>query len=106
MKSLDPSWGITMYNASDGWETTAPVGRFPAGASPFGVLDMAGNVSEWTADLWYPYPGSGVWSPAAIVTRGGNWHDRFADRVRAAFRDTTKPTDRFSELGFRCARSD
>ena len=38
---------------ADGYRTTAPVGRFPAGASPFGAMDMAGNVWEWTAD---PFP--------------------------------------------------
>src|SRR5690606_5000257 len=36
----------------DGVELTAPVGSYPAGASPFGALDMAGNVYEWVAD-WY-----------------------------------------------------
>ena len=34
----------------------APVGSFPADVSPFGVLDMAGNVQEWVADSWEPYP--------------------------------------------------
>lgn len=35
---------------------TSPVGRFPKGASPFGVLDMAGNIAEWTSDIFSPYP--------------------------------------------------
>ncbi|RMH19167.1 MAG: formylglycine-generating enzyme family protein [Gammaproteobacteria bacterium] len=37
---------------------TTPVNRFPEGASPYGVMDMAGNVSEWTADDFLPYRGS------------------------------------------------
>lgn len=35
-----------------------PVGSLPRGASPFGVLDLAGNVDEWTASLYEPYPGA------------------------------------------------
>ena len=36
-----------------GWGNVQPVGSFPAGASPYGVLDMAGNAYEWTADSWH-----------------------------------------------------
>ena len=43
-----PGWK-SMYDGSDGWETTATVGSYPAGASPFGVLDMASNVWEFTS---------------------------------------------------------
>jgi len=39
-------------NIDDGYPVTAPVGAYPKGTSPYGALDMAGNVSEWTAD-WY-----------------------------------------------------
>ncbi|MCY4623757.1 MAG: SUMF1/EgtB/PvdO family nonheme iron enzyme [Chloroflexi bacterium] len=56
-----------------------PVDRFPAGASPYGVLDMAGNVEEWTSDLYQPYPGGNavtddLGGPGKYrVTRGGHW---------------------------------
>ncbi len=56
-----------------------PVDRFPAGASPYGVLDMAGNVEEWTSDLYQPYPGGNAVTddfggPGEYrVTRGGHW---------------------------------
>jgi formylglycine-generating enzyme required for sulfatase activity len=53
---------------------TTPVGSFPDGASPYGALDMAGNVEECTGSLYRLYPGSRVSDPEAgsyLVTRGG-----------------------------------
>jgi formylglycine-generating enzyme required for sulfatase activity len=53
---------------------TTPVGVFPAGASPYGALDMAGNVEECTGSLYRLYPGSPVQDPeegSYVVTRGG-----------------------------------
>ncbi len=69
-----------------------PVGSFPSGASPFGVLDMAGNVDEWTSSLYAPYPGADADVPAAEewagdphVTRGGG-HLHHRDLARCARR--------------------
>jgi serine/threonine-protein kinase len=89
-----------------------PVGSEPAGASPFGVLDMAGNVLEWTAD-WFdggyyarspernpPGPGSGQYR----VARGGSWgYDR--TNARSAYRVRIDPTYTLSNVGFRCSVS-
>jgi formylglycine-generating enzyme required for sulfatase activity len=106
---LNQEW-VRMYDGMDGWETTDPVGSFPAGASPFGALDMAGNVLEWTADWYGPYSMAtppnphGAKTGSSRVARGGGWFDIVADGIRAAFRVAVGPSVRLSYLGFRCSR--
>ena len=89
----------------------APVGSHSGDASPYGCLDMGGNVSEWCSSLAWPYPyaaSDGREEAAGAeqrILRGGSWFDnapslftitrRFADRA-----DTASPT-----YGFRVARS-
>jgi formylglycine-generating enzyme required for sulfatase activity len=113
-------WGMrfmVLYRNSDHWLTTAPVGRYPVAASPFGVLDMAGNVWEWVADHYAPYPsnaqdrpnGEQTESPrpdgALRAIRGGGWGDNDWDLFRGASRKGKAASDRDSDLGFRCART-
>ena len=91
---------------------TSRVGSYPSGMSPYGVLDMAGNVHEWVND-WYDgsyysvSPGSNPQGPATgehRVLRGGSWS--FNDNgVRSAFRYGGYPDNRISLVGFRCVRS-
>ncbi len=107
---LDASW-TPMYADNDGWPATAPVGRYPKGASPFGVLDMAGNVWEWTADSFADYNSEPATNPqpsrhddSPRVTRGGAWLSELAARVRTADRFGLVPGYRINSLGFRCAR--
>ncbi len=73
-----------------------PVGLYPAGATPEGILDLAGNVWEWTAD-WYDA------SKDARVLRCGSWGSGQRN-LRAADRSRYRPGDRFDDIGFRCAR--
>jgi formylglycine-generating enzyme required for sulfatase activity len=92
---------------------TAEVGGYALGASPYGALDMAGNVCEWVAD-WYDgnyYSGSPSKNPTgpAIgflhgsyrVLRGGCWGDIAGDG-RASARNGYGPSDQGDFIGFRC----
>lgn len=84
---------------------TAPVGSYLAGATPEGVLDLTGNVSEWTADPHAPYPGAPDGSPdARRVVRGGSFGDSRAAYFRAAARSPEHAEARSAMLGMRCAR--
>lgn len=85
---------------------TTAVGAYPAGASPYGLLDMGGNVWEW-CDAWFDaYPGSaashGDFGRKMRVVRGGSWDDnRYL--VRCANRSRDSPDGRNYYVGFRCA---
>lgn len=93
----------------DGYAFTAPIGSFPTGASPYGALDMAGNVWEWVAD-WYkkdyyhnsPYknplgPGSGTFR----AMRGGAWYDTDV-WMTCTVRHQNPSWYRCEDVGFRC----
>jgi formylglycine-generating enzyme required for sulfatase activity len=101
-----------MYEGSDHWEATAPVRSFPAGMSPFGAFDMAGNVAEWSADWFGPYTPAESSNPhgpqtgTARVLRGGAWYEAARLWVSGVVRAPYPPTGASSILGFRCARED
>ena len=79
---------------SDGYPTTAPVGAFAAGASPYGALDMAGNVGEFTEN-----------PDGTRSLRGGSYYDADVRRLRVDFVQPAPPGLRFPHTGFRCARA-
>ena len=106
-----PNSNLLNYNQNVG--DTTEVGKYPAGASIYGALDMAGNVWEWVAD-WYDsnyYASSPSLNPQGPssgdgrVLRGGAWGNG-SNFVRSAFRlgDLPSLADG-SYFGFRCARS-
>ena len=93
-----------------GIDRLAPVGSFPKGASPYGCLDMGGNVWEWTSSLFQPYPykaTDGREDPQAAgrrVARGGSWGGE-PEIAHASYRFRPYPDFRHYYLGFRCAKS-
>jgi len=115
------------YNGYIG--STTDVGSYSRGASPYGALDMAGNVLEWVND-WYeqdyyskspPKNPTGhepvehgikkylltkydIWRNKTKVLRGGSWVSR-EENVRVTTRFHYTPTYKFDDIGFRCAKS-
>ncbi len=99
--------GGTAADSSD----TNQVGSYPAGASPYGAVDMVGNVWEWVADWYAPsYEGlpagpnpKGPASGEQRVIRGGSWNSNIGS-ARAASRAGAAPQQRYFDVGFRCAQ--
>jgi formylglycine-generating enzyme required for sulfatase activity/calcineurin-like phosphoesterase family protein/energy-coupling factor transporter ATP-binding protein EcfA2 len=116
-KGLVYPWGNkfdkNLCNSSEsGLMRTSPVGTFPAGASPYGCMDMAGNVWEWCAD-WYEkdyYKKSPAKNPqgpsggSGRVIRGGSWDDGDWG-CQCACRHALHPAIRGRDLGFRLVRA-
>jgi eukaryotic-like serine/threonine-protein kinase len=110
-------WGITspdttLLNFDHNFADPVATGNYPLGASPYGALDMAGNVMEWVAD-WYDegyYSVSPLMDPQGPETgayrsiRGGSWAYNSMG-VRSAHRFIQKPEEPRFDLGFRCVMS-
>ena len=92
-------------------EHTRPVGGRPAGSTPEGIQDLAGNVSEWVQDwyerdaYWLPFRQDPAGPEQGLVrgVRGGSYYDG-SSQLRAAYRYGLNPGSSFSTVGFRCAR--
>jgi formylglycine-generating enzyme required for sulfatase activity len=103
------AWGLihdatlpALFLGTDGAAITAPVGSYPAGASPYGMEDAAGNVWEWVADRYARYDGTG--ETLDRVIRGGAWNSTTATWVSATFRFATPGDTKSYGIGFRCAK--
>ncbi len=90
----------------DGYPMTAPADSFAAGASPEGVLNLIGNVWEWTSDVYAPYVGASATSERRHrVLRGGSWNSD-SRHLTTTYRLAYDPDFRFAANGgFRCVRS-
>jgi formylglycine-generating enzyme len=112
----DFPWSNQFENGKATFNTSAPsdVGSFKGGASPYGVMDMAGNVIEWVDAFYEPYPNSTVNSPEFggknRVVRGGFFKAPTNEWLKTTKRsyvppDTVSNKDKTSPIGFRCAVS-
>ncbi len=97
--------------ASESFADLRPVDALPAGASPFGILALAGSMWEWTADAYSPtyYQESPAENPtgpedgSGRVTRGGGWpNNNQADRIRSTNRNWLEADYLSADVGFRC----
>lgn len=108
--NAQPDRTKAVFNSS-GIDNLLAVDALPAGASPFGILGMAGGVWEWVSD-WYGadyYLNSPINNPTGPdegpgrSARGGAWpNNNQADRIRSANRNLFEPDFLSSTIGFRC----
>ena len=110
-----------LYPWGDKWEENhavvkegdpRPVGSLPEGANRWGVMDLIGNVWEWTSSKASLYPGNTLEIPAAtrdwVVARGGSYTSDPNDRqipIASTYRDWFAPDRREPNYGFRLVRS-
>lgn len=91
------AWDAARLNSHDsGPFDTMPVGSFPSGASPWGMLDAAGQVFEWTAT-----PAG----PGRFIVKGGSWDDRGCGVCRPAARHGRPEGLKHILVGFRLVRA-
>lgn len=81
-------------------EQTTPVGSYPQGASPYGVLDMSGNVEEWCLNEHHNLKNTNLEGKFDRVLRGGSWLN-LQFLARTSYRDFINPDDRAADYGFR-----
>jgi len=106
LANFHDKYGLGSYCVGD----TSQVGSYPLGVSPYGALDMAGNVWEWVND-WYDstyYENSPSTNPSGPISgtdrtfRGGDWYGEYGYLLTGG-RYGYYPTARNDRIGFRCA---
>jgi len=100
-----------LEKGDDGFPTTAPVGKFPAGRSRFGPYDVVGNVWEWVADWYGDYKAEAAQNPVGPATgerkviRGGAWNAGVETWLHPSFRYAQVPNAQSYGIGFRCVKT-
>lgn len=100
-----------MYDADDGFAGTSPVGTFPAGKTQQGLMDMVGNVWEWTADGFRTYTAEDAVNPSVPeedghrVIRGGAFNGGVLAWLNPAYRYHQDVNAAVHAIGFRCAKN-
>jgi formylglycine-generating enzyme required for sulfatase activity len=109
-----PNGNLALFD--NAMANTGPIGRYPAGASPYGVLDMSGNVRQWVSDFYSEnyfgdeFAGTNPQGPVKAdsenqhVLKGGSFKDK-AHFIRSAMRFHHVPGSPGENRGFRCASS-
>ncbi len=96
------AWRPTWLNSHDrGPFDTTPVGAFPAGASPYGLLDAAGQVFEWTATPMVGAAGARAGDGERFIVKGGSWDDSGCGVCRPAARHGRPAALKHILIGFR-----
>lgn len=98
--------------AESGVGSVIPVGSYPEGASPYGLLDLCGNAAEWVADVYdpayYTYaPERNPTGPTLVldhVLRGGSFEGAY-EQATTYYRDSSHSVRPNPRVGFRCART-
>jgi formylglycine-generating enzyme required for sulfatase activity len=116
----EEAWSfLVVFSNPEDFPTPKPIGSYPAGTSPYGLLDLVGNASEWTADRynWDGYGQLSAVNPLVLeptwnhVLRGSAWLMPFGttldgyDYSRCSARSSSHGDTRDARMGFRCARS-
>jgi formylglycine-generating enzyme required for sulfatase activity len=83
---------------------TCAVGSRPKGVSPFGIHDLAGNVTEWTISPYCDSYRARRNCTSGFVYRGSSWIELRLEVIRAAYRDENDPTKKSPYMGFRCVK--
>jgi formylglycine-generating enzyme required for sulfatase activity len=107
----DSGWEYPWGNELDGTRANygdmigvpTAVDRYPLGQSPYGMMDMIGNVWEWCSTAWGSNDGEGLGGYSNRVIRGGAWNVSNSEYLRASSRGGHPPRGRLNDCGFRIA---
>lgn len=104
-------WGNYWDVSMTAWDDASPIGKVPAGTSPYGCFDMAGNVWEWTSSWYKPYPENDIDNSAygekyKVIRGGAEFNNR--SFFRCAHRYYLPPDSKIGgyKVGFRCVQDE